>query len=628
MGASEELVESAARTLAGLGARSFGSTMGLSTARTLAVSASAVDAGVLDPARTQPAGDDLELARTLGEGGMGIVYLARQRSMHREVAVKRVRDASDGPSVAALLAEATVTGGLEHPSIVPVHALVRDARGPMMVMKRLEGLTLRTLIDEPTHARWTELGSDRLGFFVGVVRRLCDALALASSRGVVHRDVKPENVMIGSFGEVVLLDWGIAAPAGTPLPANAIAGTPVYMAPEMLRPATGEIDARSDVYLLGATLHDCVTGSAPHRGETLLAVLASVAASAPIAYDDDVPTALATLLHRAMHRDPAQRFQGARELGKALDAFVAHRASAALVVAADAQRAALDAAIDRSAPATEVHSLFHACRFAYEHALRDWPESTTAKEGRARALERMTRYALDANDRTTARSLLDAMTPAPAALLERLAVLDREAASTEAEHVRLKALAREHDMSIGARDRTFVLRLGVGAIVAFALTLVTLTALGVLVLDLQLITLFTVAPLIVCAIVLYRWRDRLLLNRISRQIAFTLVTMVALVWLHRVVGVARGTPIADVASGDAYLVSLTSMLSALTLRRLFFIPGVLFAIAGSIAPFFGVWGFAPMGIAAAVTLTLLLISPRALQQPALGSAVSSSEPKR
>ena len=111
MTTSEELVASAARTLAGLGADSFGKTMGVATARTLAVSASG--AGVtLDASRAPLAGSDLELANTLGEGGMGIVHLARQRSLAREVAVKRVRDASDGIAVSALLAEATVTGGL------------------------------------------------------------------------------------------------------------------------------------------------------------------------------------------------------------------------------------------------------------------------------------------------------------------------------------------------------------------------------------------------------------------------------------------------------------------------------------------------------------------------------------
>ncbi len=331
-----------------------------------------------------PAGSELELRTTLGEGGMGVVHLATQRSLLRDVAVKRVRDATDELAIEALIAEATLTGGLEHPAIVPVHALLRDEQGPLMVMKRLDGVTLRTLIREPDHARWAELGTDRLGFFVQVVRRLCDALALAASRGIVHRDTKPDNVMIGSYGEVYLLDWGVATRAGAKLPAEDVAGTPAYMAPEMLRPDSGEIDARSDVYLLGATLHECVTGRPPHGGETFVAVLASVAASVPFPYPPEVPAALAALLHTAMHADRAERFADAGALGRALDAFVAQRRRPRSWrrPTQSARRSS-----GRSADATEaeVHAFFQACRFAYEHALRDAPEAPRAEAASRRS---------------------------------------------------------------------------------------------------------------------------------------------------------------------------------------------------------------------------------------------------
>ena len=495
-----------------------------------------------------------------------------------------------------------------------------------MVMKRLEGVTLRVLIDEPDHARWIELGGDRLGFYVLVIRRLCDALALAASRGVVHRDIKPENVMIGRFGEVYLLDWGIAIAAGQALPNDAIAGTPIYMAPEMLRPASGEIDARTDVYLLGATLHECVTGAPPHRGTTLLTVLASVAESAPIAYDDDVPAALATLLRRAMHREPRERFADARELGRALDAFVAHRAAEALVVAADAQRASLEAAIDRAALATEVHSLFHACRFGYEHALRDWPEADAAKLGRERAIERMARYALDAGDRVTGQSLLAALASPPADLALKLAALDRDARAVDAERARLRALERDNDLSVGARERTIAVRV-VGIVAVFGMSVFGgLLAMGGAP-TARTIAVFTIVPLLLIAFALVRWRDRLLANRVSKQLAFSLLTVVSLVMLHRIVGVAREMPLSDIASGDAYIVAAAAMLSALTLRRLYFIPAFLFAAAGSMAPFMGTTAFAPMGVAAVISIALLWISPRALAEPALGSvsgAVSAS----
>jgi serine/threonine-protein kinase len=618
-----ELAETAARTLAGLGPTELARTLGVATARTLAVTSPG--AAPLDASAAVPVAGDLEVRSTLGEGGMGIVQLATQRSLAREVAVKRVRDATDGNAIAALIAEATVTGGLEHPAIVPIHALVRDAAGPMMVMKRLEGVTLRALIDDPAHARWSELGPDRLGFFVQVVRRLCDALALAASRGVVHRDVKPENVMIGLFGEVYLLDWGIAVAAGRPLPSDAIAGTPVYMAPEMLRPASGEIDARSDVYLLGATLHECITGKPPHDGQTLLAVLASVAESAPIPYGSEVPAALAALLHRAMHADPKQRFADARELGRALDAFVGRRAASALVDAADERARALDEAIDRGASHTEIHAIFPACRFAYEHALRDWPDSEAALRGRRRVIERMASWAIATRDLGFARSLVTALDPIPPALKDGLAVLEREADAADAERARLRSVEHEHDIAVGARERRIAVRIAAVGVLLGVTTLAVLYARGLFVPSARSVAVFTVPPMLGIASALVFWRDRLLVNRVSRQIAFTTLMLVCAVMAHRLVAVARDTPLSDVASGDAFIVAVVAGISALTLRRLFFVPALLFLVAGSAAPFLEARAFIPILGAAVISVLTIVLAPKSLSEPALGSAVSKRD---
>jgi serine/threonine-protein kinase len=174
---------------------------------------------------------------------MGVVELAEQRSLGRLVAIKQPHPGPmDADAVAALVSEGITTGRLEHPNIVPVHALGRGSDGrAVLVMKRIEGVPLADLVHRADHPRWARETRDRLTLFVETAIEVLHALAFAHARGVVHRDVKPENVMLGDYGEVYLLDWGIAAPLGQP--ADGIAGTPSYMAPEMLTPLTDPPDA-------------------------------------------------------------------------------------------------------------------------------------------------------------------------------------------------------------------------------------------------------------------------------------------------------------------------------------------------------------------------------------------------
>ena len=188
-----------------------------------------------DPVAGDPSGPDLRLKEELGRGGMGVVNLAWQASLERDVAIKQVRrDASVG-----LLREARIMGALEHPNIIPVHALGLDRDGrPVMVMKRVSGVVLHELLADPTHGHWDKiLAADPLSRKVRVLMEVCQALHFAHARGVLHRDVKPDNVMVCNFGEVYLLDWGVAAHLGEggQLTTGAVVGTPAYMAPEMAR---------------------------------------------------------------------------------------------------------------------------------------------------------------------------------------------------------------------------------------------------------------------------------------------------------------------------------------------------------------------------------------------------------
>jgi serine/threonine protein kinase len=202
-------------------------------------------------------GHRYEIAEPLGRGGMGIVYRGMDRALNRQVAIKVLSVTAIGPDLAARMRqEAAVLATLEHPGIVPVYdiGLLEDGR-LFYVMKLVQGPRL----DE--HAASRPL-TERLRLFT----RICDAVAFAHARGVVHRDLKPENVMLGPFGEVLVMDWGVAQVECGPTAENAgsrtsIVGTRDYMAPEQAR--GGCVDARADVYALGGLLEFLLTGSAP-----------------------------------------------------------------------------------------------------------------------------------------------------------------------------------------------------------------------------------------------------------------------------------------------------------------------------------------------------------------------------
>jgi len=217
-------------------------------------------------------GSRYAIVERIGAGGMGTVFRARDERLGRDVALK-VCALDRGEDIDALLAEARVLASLDHPGIVPIHDAGRLEDGrPFYVMSLVDGRTLaghvETLPDLP----------DRLRLF----DRLCDTMAFAHARGIVHRDLTPTNIMIGRFGEVRVLDWGLAARAGQ---AAAAGGTTGYMAPEQ---RSGAADPRADVFSLGALLRDLARGA--HRTSRYPA--------AP----------LASIIERALAPDPDERY--------------------------------------------------------------------------------------------------------------------------------------------------------------------------------------------------------------------------------------------------------------------------------------------------------------------------------
>jgi eukaryotic-like serine/threonine-protein kinase len=300
-------------------------------------------------------GERYEVGPTMARGGMGEVIAAYDLQIGREVAIKRLHAAE--PSAVALrrfLREARIQGRLDHPAIVPVHELANDAEGrPYFVMKKLAGTTLADILDDPAiGARFTR--QRLLRAFADV----CLAVEYAHTRGVTHRDLKPSNIVLGEFGEVYVLDWGIAHVEGDPddTPA-AVIGTPGYMSPEQVR--CERIDARSDVYALGCVLFEILTGEMLHpRGRAGLksAIAGADARASHRAGGRDIAPELDLLCVRAT-APRALRIDTARELGDGVQHYLdgdrdhalranlarAHldRASAALATGDDEERRAI-----------------------------------------------------------------------------------------------------------------------------------------------------------------------------------------------------------------------------------------------------------------------------------------------
>ncbi len=413
--------------------------------------------------------NEITVKGPLSRGGMGRILLAQQSSLGREVAVKVASDGDEGSLAQAdLVVEARVAGQLEHPNIVPVHLLgVADGK-PVIVMKRIEGRTWKGLLtdkrdqapplpplaDRPDGVSGRDLRRD-----IEILMEVCQALHFAHDRGVVHRDVKPQNVMVGRFGEVYLLDWGIAVGFGDAPPAelplakdvDGVAGTPAYMAPEMALPA-GAISPRTDVYLAGAVLYEVITGSPPHAGRNLEESLFSAHIAAVPSFADDVPEELADICRRAMSRDPADRFASAEALRLALAAFSSHAASRETCRAAEESLQSLQA-LPADAADGDVQRLFNECRFGFSLALRTWPESTRARDGLARAVAGMARRELDAGRYDSARLLAAELAVVPPELEERLAALRQR---RDHEAVELSRLTHETDVSVAERERAVV----------------------------------------------------------------------------------------------------------------------------------------------------------------------------
>ncbi|MEO2036568.1 MAG: serine/threonine-protein kinase [Planctomycetaceae bacterium] len=313
-----------------------------------------------DEVETRQMTTRFQIQRQLGAGALGVVWLARDEKLKRSVALKEMNaEAAEFPRAwHRFCREAEITGYLEHPNIVQLYQFGSDpvTGQPFYAMRFVGKRTLAEAIDEYHDRR--ESGEDTsmdlhklLIAFLGV----CQALAYAHSRGVIHRDLKPENVALDNFGQVIVLDWGLARltdefEAGNLLSgdgalsdsgfektmAGEIIGTPIYMAPEQAAGDQDNVDERADVYGLGAILFAMLTGKAPHSDRSrddggvvavdeLLRRIAAEPSPDPGAGRDDLPSGLVSICSRALRLKRHSRFQTAAELADAVERWLAGR---------------------------------------------------------------------------------------------------------------------------------------------------------------------------------------------------------------------------------------------------------------------------------------------------------------
>ena len=367
---------------------------------------------------------DYRLVRRLGQGGMGDVFVARQGSLDRLLALKLIKplsgekrqqlektgrlDSVEEERRQQFLSEAIVTGDLDHPNIVPIHDVGLTSDNQLFyAMKRVVGTP------------WSEVVKKRsLDENLEILLKASDAIGFAHTRGVVHRDIKPENIMLGDFGVVMVMDWGLALPTSdyekqdSITATNGLGGTPAFMAPEMAIGPVDSIGPASDIYLLGATLFTIIVGKPPHFAKNVTECLQAVKVNKIRDVEPQHQGELMDIALKAMSTEPQNRFKDVGAFQAAIREYRAHAESITL-----AARAADDLAYGKQ---NHSYAELSRARFRFEESLESWSGNEKARQGLAETIAVHAESAYKNGDYDLGLSLLDQQNPEHELLVKQL----------------------------------------------------------------------------------------------------------------------------------------------------------------------------------------------------------------
>jgi serine/threonine protein kinase len=284
------------------------------------------------------------LGAEIARGGMGAILLTKDVNLRRNIVTKVLLNKKSNLATLRFIEEAQITGQLEHPNIPPVHDLgVNDQDNIFFTMKQIKGETLLDIIKKIKNEK--EKNSEKYSYknLIGILIKVCNALDFAHSKNVIHRDIKPENIMVGEYGEVLLMDWGLAKIIGASEEfeeletekvssvrsedessntiAGTTAGTPAFMSPEQASGQLDKLDQRSDIYSLGATLFNVLSLEKPYKGSSVYELLNNVAIGNMQELKGNIPLELKAITMKAMALKQKDRYQTIREMEKDLISF-------------------------------------------------------------------------------------------------------------------------------------------------------------------------------------------------------------------------------------------------------------------------------------------------------------------
>ena len=411
----------------------------------------------------------------LGRGGMGIVFRARQRNLDREVAVKTLlpqAEASEEETARArdsFLSEAIITGRLDHPNIVPVYDLGAFPNGDVfLAMKLLGGKPWREVLRGNT--------DKDLAYHLEVLIQVGNAVAFAHSHGIVHNDLKPHNVMIGEFGEVLVVDWGLAVDVRDRSEVTTRTrhrsdidrpcGTPCYMPPELAEGRGDAIGPWTDIYLLGAILYELLSDGPPHTGKTLIEVVARASESEVPELAETVPEGLRKICRKALAKEPRERHESVHAFQEEIRAYLRHRESIAISEAAQVEldqctQASEEVGTLAEAERNRLYGAFTEVVAGFRQAQKLWSQNPAALAGEQRALLAHARAALQREDFGLAESQLAQVRDDS----EEVAAVQAEFAARKAQRARAQAGVRRLRLGLRAAVVAIVCGLALGVVV-------------------------------------------------------------------------------------------------------------------------------------------------------------------